>query len=515
MSEAERKRRLEYRENRKRWIIRLAAALAAVLVITAALSVFAIHFNKTRYIDYKESSTLDYGVFMKPNDFYESSYLGKEYEYVASLIDKVDARFVYNLHVNSEQPINYEYTYSVDAVLEIVSKSSGKVIYTISDELIEEKQLSGTGKDVLIQEYVLADYVKYNQIASSFISKYGLKDTTSNLVIRMNVSVISNSQEFHKGQNDKEYTASLSIPLTTKTVDVSITSQTPDAAGQFIAYINTHAAKIFRILSIVSGSVSVLLAIAIVCFIYLTRNTDITYEIKVKRLVRDYRSYIQKLRNNFDMSGYQILRIDTFNEMLEIRDIIQSPILMNENCDKTCTEFFIPTDTKLLYLFDIRVDDYDEIYSDSNSNHTNETAAIKEEVVILENDVDEKALEEALAQPDVDLSDIDFIPDNDDKFPPKDEKDAVEVVGVVWKEKERKNKVYRYSPNGENLHEGDTVLVPTETTENREIIRKAAVAHANHKVDASHAPNPLRKIIGVIRRKAENMLTSDSQSKRK
>jgi len=97
-------------------------------------------------------------------------------------------------------------------------------------------------------------------------------------------------------------------------------------------------------------------------YAYLSRNVDISYDIKVARLVRNYKSFIQKICNSFDVVGYQVLIIDTFEEMLEIRDTIQSPILMEENDDRTCSKFFIPTNTNLLYLYEIKVDDYNEIY---------------------------------------------------------------------------------------------------------------------------------------------------------
>ena len=51
---------------------------------------------------------------------------------------------------------------------------------------------------------------------------------------------------------------------------------------------------------------------------------------------------------------FQIV-VDAFDEMLEIRDTIQAPILMFENEDKTCAKFMIPTDSKLLYLYEIKV----------------------------------------------------------------------------------------------------------------------------------------------------------------
>ena len=43
------------------------------------------------------------------------------------------------------------------------------------------------------------------------------------------------------------------------------------------------------------------------------------------------------------------------------------------------------------------------------------------------------------------------------------EKPAIEVVGVVWPERRKNNKVYRYDPNGEQFSEGDMVLVPTRS----------------------------------------------------
>ena len=99
-----------------------------------------------------------------------------------------------------------------------------------------------------------------------------------------------------------------------------------------------------------------------VAYVLLTRNDDIDYANKVAKLVRNYKSYIQKIKNEFDTLGYQILHIDTFNEMLEIRDTLQSPILMHENEDQTCTTFYIPTSTKIVYVHDIKIDNYDKIY---------------------------------------------------------------------------------------------------------------------------------------------------------
>ena len=130
--------------------------------------------------------------------------------------------------------------------------------------------------------------------------------------------------------------------------------------------------------------------------------------------------------------------------------------------------------------------------------------------LILTENVDEEALEEALNTPDVELKEIEY-----EKLEEARTEDGVEVISVVWPERARKNKVYRYDPDGEKLDSGDIVLVPSRDKErNRDIIRKAAVAEGNHRVDPASLHHPLKKIIGVVRRHAERMLTPDEYKKK-
>ena len=190
---------------------------------------------------------------------------------------------------------------------------------------------------------------------------------------------------------------------------------------------------------------------------------------------------------------------------------------MSENLDKTCTKFLIPTTTQLLYVFEIKVDNYDEIYNPEPPTEPEEILEIEcsdiEEAIILTNDVDVEAVAEAIATPDVVLSDIEYEMDDDDDFAAAEDEPGVEVIGVVWPEREHKNKVYRYDPNGEQLQAGDVVLVPSrDAAKERDIIRKAAVAHPNHRVEPEHIVHPLKKIIGVVKRKVEAALTPDVNS---
>ena len=491
MSEDERKRRQEYKRKRKKWI--LIQTVALILVAAFALTFFVVYdrMNRTYYIEYTENGSVDYKVNLKENNFFEEDSVGAGQSYVASLIENIVADFKYNLQIDNEN-VEFEYVYSVDAQLIIANKDTGDYIYKPVYNLIPETTATAKNRDsVKFGTSVSIDYNEYDKIATSFINTYGLKNTTSTLVVTMNVRVISTCSEFENPSNENTYFTALNIPLTEENFSMFTTSSNTESQSKVLACTNGVSQKVFLILTIVFAILAALQAIALVIFVFITRNEDVNYTNKVRKIVSSYRSFIQQIEGQFDVEGYQVVPVKTFKEMLNIRDTIQSPILMFENIDQTVTEFVIPTNTKILYTFEIKVDNYDDIYGTP-------------EPIIIE-EVPQEELEEALEAPDIVLEEIDYVEDNDEELD-----EGVEVIGVVWPEKPNRNKVYRYDPNGETLEKGDIVLVPTmDHAKKREVVRKAAVAHANHKIDPANHPYTLKKIIGVIRHRVEHILTSD------
>lgn len=463
--------------------------LAVALLFVLALSMFLLYSknNKTVYTAFAEQGELEYRVLLKENDFYDDDFLGEDQAYVTSLIQSILAEFSYKTAIGIND-VTVDYTYRLDAQLIVTDRDSGAALFDPVYEIIPETKASVKGGSLAIDEKVLIDYVQYDTLAREFVTKYQVDDASCKLVVRLQVDMLSHSKQFTKDESNS-YFREFSIALNETTTTVS-TAESVKGEG-LILLKNNSFSTVYLVLGIVFASIDVVLLGLLIAFTYLTRNTDINYAIKVKKILSAYRSYIQVVVNPFDSEGYQILMVSTFKEMLAIRDTIQSPILMNENEDCTCTQFLIPTNTKILYVFEIKVEDYDEIYAP----------------VILE-EVDEEELSEALESPDVDLDAIDFVADDDEE---KDE--GVEVIGVVWPERPHRNKVYRYDPNGEELENGDVVLVPSrDVAQNKDIIRKAAVAHGNHKVAPETLKHPLKKIIGVVKRKAESVLTPTDEN---
>ena len=511
MSEAEIKRRQDYKRNRKNWIFIQAAALAVVIVI--ALGSFLIYdrMNRTYYIEYTEGSSVDYQVQYKSNSFFEEEWIGSGQSYVTSLIKGMQTDFKYTLDMDTAN-VGFDYSYDITAQVIVQDKDTGDHIFDPVELLLPETTKTVKRSDgFTIKESVSVDFNKYNALAHQFVTAYGLKNTTSTLVVSMNVHVLSQCDEFETN-NANSYSFSLNIPLCKENFSMHTSSSVPDGESKVLACKGAVNQNIFLSLGIVMAVIAFILGCILTVFVYITRNEDVNYSIKVQKLVNAYRSFIQQIDGEFDTEGYQIVPIRTFTEMLGIRDTIQSPVLMWENKDQTMTQFLIPTNTKLLYTFEIKVDNFDQIYGiyEEEEPHGTVYEFEEEDAIIIEEDVNMEDLAEAMAAPDVNLEEVDFTPDDDVDYEGTEEKPGIEVVGVVWPERRKKNKVYRYDPNGENLNEGDMVLVPTrDAARDREVIRKAAIAHANHTIDPETHPHALKKIIGVIKRHAEAALTPE------
>lgn len=514
MSEAEIRKRQDYKRNRKKWISIQIIALCVIAVMTLGSFLIYDNMNRTYYIEYTESASADYKVSYDENEFFDEEWIGAGQSYISSLISGMSASFEYDLNMDARN-VAFDYTYGIKAHLIVSDKTTGNYHIEEVYELVPEKTVSVSDADGFkIRESVFVDYDVYNSYANRFIDEYGLKNAVSVLVVTLDVDVLSASDEFEEN-NENSYFVSLNIPLAEETFSINMTQSIPSAESQVLAYKGAVNQDIFLIIGCILAALALILAFVLVAFVYLTRNDDVNYTIKVRKLVNAYRSYIQQITSDFDFEGYQTVNVKTFTEMLGIRDTIQSPILMSENKDETMTQFIIPTNTKLLYVFEIKVDNYDDIYSVREENDNliieYEDEGGIEEAIIIEEGIGLEDVAEAMASPDVILEDIEYVEDNDVDYEGTEEEPGVEVIGVVWPERAHKNKVYRYDPNGEELVEGDMVLVPTrDAAREKDVIRKAAVAHGNHKIDPELLKHPLKKIIGVIKRRAEVALTAEN-----
>lgn len=345
---------LEYEAKRRQTII--SYALIVILFFTIALSFTGLYIQKNRvyYVEYKENSNLDYKVHLKNNEYFESSYLEKNNQYIASLIDYISADFKYNLELDKEN-LNYTYSYKIEYEVKVVDKYTKNSLYKKKADIISTKTFNtNSNKNVQIDEKFNIDYAYFNQLMSKFINDYDLENVDSELDINMYVDVIGTCGEY-KSTGDKNAVVSLNIPLTTKTVAIDMSSDVKNTANNTLECKTSTDNYLFAlIIAALSFGWASFVTYKMVNYVLKSRTAKNIYESELKKILNRYHDYIQRVAK-FDLKGYQVIDVYTFEDLLEMRDCYQSPILMVESLDKTGACFFIPTTTKMMFAYKIKI----------------------------------------------------------------------------------------------------------------------------------------------------------------
>ena len=325
--------------------------LAFLIVVFSFLASFFIKrsfaFVNEQNITYQENSSLDYKVYLKPNDFYESEFLNKDMVYVASLIDRIDVNFDYLFKIDKKSNIDFEY--DIIGKLVISDKSKGKTFFE-KDYVLLENTRDSMNEDGLhkIVRSVSIDYGKYNNIANQFRSRYGV-DASCNLIVYLNIHEKSNQHSnVHLVNNSN---MSLTIPLSERSINITMDY---NEVNQTSKLVRDEEFVITNYLYVVLGIIClVLLIIVLIQFIRMLLSLRVKrsqYDKYVGRLLREYDRLIVETATKPSMDGKNIIKILKFQELLDVHDNLKLPIkyyVVNEH--KECY-FYINHDEEV-YLY--------------------------------------------------------------------------------------------------------------------------------------------------------------------
>lgn len=342
--------------------------ISVVRIIFIAIIIFvllSLYFNKDceDKICYTENSNVDYKVYLEENDFYEKNYVEKDNRYIASLIKNIVANFDYELN-SVEKGIDYNYSYSIEAEVNVKEVKNKESIYNFKEQLLEKNDLTqNSSQNLKINQDVEIDYNNYNNIIKKFVSTYGLDNIDSTLKVSMHIKIDGLSKEIKDGKNynNNEYVVALEMPLTTKTIGIEINSDIVKCREQVKVGADSKSYIILS-LAILLSIIEIYLIIILIEYIKGTKTPEDIYKNELNKILDGYGDFIQKINNNIDISNYNPVYIEIFEDMLKIRDTIQEPILMNEDEEKKKTYFMIPDKNKILYIYELNVDNIKKNY---------------------------------------------------------------------------------------------------------------------------------------------------------
>ena len=334
----------------KRWLFYMLIPTLIMLGLTVLVLKGSMYTKEESIIGYNEVGNIDYKVFLKENNYYKEQYLGKDMQYVASIIKNVVPTFTYEMH--SEEKMEYTYNYKVSADLIISDPNdNNKVLYKRPSLLVKDTKEKVTGGSFRVDQEVSINYDEYNNYVNSFKKEYALS-VNSKLVLTFNIDVTGKSPLL-KEDFKKSSKLVIAIPMSEQTINIGIDTSDINNSGTIEKnYMSQIKKPVALVLGIIVGLLSLaLLYIVIYNFLTNRSKTDV-YKATIKSILREYDRAIvsSKTADTIDESKYNVIEVPRIEELLDAHDSTGKPILYNEDTENGISTFIIVSD-EILYKY--------------------------------------------------------------------------------------------------------------------------------------------------------------------
>ena len=334
----------------KRWLFYMLIPTLIMLGLTVLVLKGSMYTKEESIIGYNEVGNIDYKVFLKENNYYKEQYLGKDMQYVASIIKNVVPTFTYEMH--SEEKMEYTYNYKVSADLIISDPNdNNKVLYKRPSLIVKDTKEKVTGGSFRVDQEVSINYDEYNNYVNSFKKEYALS-VNSKLVLTFNIDVTGKSPAL-KEDFKKSSKLVIAIPMSEQTINIGIDTSDINNSGTIEKnYMSQIKKPVALVLGIIVGLLSLaLLYIVIYNFLTNRSKTDV-YKATIKSILREYDRAIvsSKTADTIDESKYNVIEVPRIEELLDAHDSTGKPILYNEDTENNISTFIIVSD-EILYKY--------------------------------------------------------------------------------------------------------------------------------------------------------------------
>ena len=325
-------------------------ALVGFKIIINSLS-----FNSDEKLHFQEKGNVKYSVCLKDNDFFEDECLNSNMSYVASLIKNIPLDFNYQFNGNFDN-LASSVDYEIVAKL-IIENNDTKTKYYEKEYVLSPKTTSSVknnGTLYNLDKKVKINYEYYNGIATNFKSQYGV-DSQSYLEVYLNTY---NNVNFKYKDIPTSARISVRIPLSQKAIEIKFNTQ--EINKSIDKYVSSKSIVINGYLKFIVGIIFLFLSLLFLSFTFViikkyTKKIS-KYDKFINKILKEYDRLIVETATFPDEKDYNVLLINNFNELVDVRDNLHSPIMFYNIKDHKMSKFYILNDNNL-YLYIVNSND--------------------------------------------------------------------------------------------------------------------------------------------------------------
>ena len=304
----------------------LILILFFLLLIFLGIVCLFIGYNnkKTVSLKYKENNDIDYKVYLKDNEYFDSEYIDKGKTYITSLIDHIHIDYKYN--IDYDQQVKATYKYKVIAQIEAnkVENSSGNYWTKQYDVTKYRNDSIEDISHYSIMQSVDIDYNKYNEILKGFKNTVGLANSEGILKVILQIESKVDGEEISSPIDSKLI---LKMPLSQLAIEATIDSDVNNRVKDISKTVRDNN-PIYLVLTLV-GILSILVSLLVLWVLIRNRHVyklNNKYEVELKRIINTYDSIIVNVEELPDISEYNLIKVESFDELIDAHSEVRMPI---------------------------------------------------------------------------------------------------------------------------------------------------------------------------------------------
>lgn len=318
---------------------RIIVAVVLILCLFVGACILALKvINHTSLVktSYNEEGNVTYQVCMK-----DSVCLDENNTYDAKNVSVI--KLVFNYDIISNRKVKLNESYYVTVTLRSYDSTRTNLLYEEENELIErikwsDKESNGFSKIVTI------DYDKYNSLIDKYVSGESIDEMEVALYI--------------DDSNKSRKVSSAIIPLSVDSFEISKNTLS-NSNREMEVLVNVWDS--YSIVYAISSSILVIISLILIyrttrLVLRVATNKNI-YQNTVDNILKEYDSIIVVARDGYESLGDKnIIKLNSFNELLDIKDDLNKPIVFSKINDVKC-EFIVENDDNL-YKYVIKEADF-------------------------------------------------------------------------------------------------------------------------------------------------------------
>ncbi len=316
---------------------------------------------KTTVLNYKSDIVQSNKVFNEDNLFYKPEYLENKEVYVSDIANMIDFDIIYSLSLSKAYSVNYTIALDSKLIAEDTSNNNSVIWERAVDLGTPISETKSKNTDFTIKDSFDFDYATSRDTLLKYQRTYGIR---VNGYAQIDVKISINNMYDDEG-NDITIDTDLQnykvmriiIPLMDKTFSITTekdpsTQKSINIINNNILVINKSMHRLGYVLFIIGIG---LLIVSLVIKKKRTTSKDL-YNKRLKEIFSKYEEIIVRIEKLPVDSKLKKMKVLEFNDLVDIEQEINSPILLTSYKHKT---LFTIIKANYLYYYEIKEDDFE------------------------------------------------------------------------------------------------------------------------------------------------------------